>query len=559
MIRAGMIRQVVAGAYAYLPLGYRVLRKIEAIVREEMDAAGAIELHMSAMQPLQLWRETGRDEAMGDTLIRLPDQTWRRGVVLGPTHEEIITDIVRHNVSSYKELPLNLYQIQTKFRDEQRPKSGVLRTREFLMKDAYSFDVDKEALDKSYDRMYDAYQRIYARCGLPYLVVEAESGPIGGDASHEFMVVSDGGEDLMVHCDACGYSANLERAECPKPAKLESEPSLEDLNEVHTPGMTTIEQIANFFGVTADRMIKTLVLENEAGEPIVACIRGDHELNVNKLTRAAGMGPLDMASEETVRRLTGAEVGFAGPHALPPSTRIVCDHAVANCRNAITGACKTDHHVTGLNPGRDFELGETHDIRTAVDGDGCSRCGEGRYAIQKCIEIGHVFKLGVKYSESMGANFLDANGKSTSIVMGCYGIGLNRIMAAAIEAAHDENGIVWPISIAPYQVEILALDVRQEEVMRTAEAIYNDLSAHGIEVLFDDRADRPGVKFKDADLIGIPIRVTIGKRGLSEGNVEIKLRGGDEVEKVPPAVSSDRIRQLVDRLQTPFVFQGSVS
>ena len=550
MVRAGLARQVVAGAYAYLPLGYRVLRKIEAIVREQMDEAGAIELHMSAMQPVDLWRETGREQDMGATLIHLPDQSWRRGVVLGPTHEEIVTDIVRHYIRSYRDVPINLYQIQTKFRDEERAKSGVIRTREFLMKDAYSFNVDKAGLDVCYESMYRAYCEIFERCGLPYTVVEAESGPIGGDASHEFMVVSDGGEDVLAECGSCGYAANIERAECAPPAALDEEPAAEALEEVHTPAMATIEAISGFFKAPASRMIKTLILKDDAGGVVVACVRGDHELNEMKLARSLGAGALEMADPNTIGELTGAAVGFAGPHGVPEGTRIVCDHQIANSRNAITGACRTDYHVKNVNPGRDFPLGETVDIRFAAQGDPCPRCGGADYAFKKCIEIGHVFKLGTKYSDAMGANVLDAEGNSRPLIMGCYGIGLNRLLAAAIETNHDENGIIWPIHVAPYEVEIVALDVGIEEVATVADKLHADLEAAGIEVLLDDRDARPGFKFKDADLIGIPIRVTIGKRGLADGVVEIKPRAGGEVEKVAIEEACAGVQRHVRELKT---------
>jgi prolyl-tRNA synthetase len=529
MLRAGMLRQIAAGAYAYLPIGHRILRKIENIVREEMNRAGAIELHMPAMQPLDLWKETGRDEAMGDTLVHLPDKSFRRGTVLGPTHEEVITEIVRAYVSSYKQLPVTLYQIQTKFRDEERPKSGVLRTREFLMKDAYSFNPSLESLNESYERMYEAYCRIYERCGLPYVAVEAESGAIGGDASHEFMVVTDAGEDWLVRAEDGAYAANVERAVM---APLKAGPTQDPakLEEVHTPGHATIEEVSKLLKCQPSDMIKTIVYSAD-DTPVVALVRGDHEVNEAKLRKHLGCKSLELASVETIRKVTGADVGFAGPVGLS-GVRIIADQAVTIMHNAVTGANKTDYHCTGVNLDRDFSVTESADLRYAVQGD--LALNGSPFVFEKCIEVGHVFKLGTKYSDAMKATFLNENGKSMPIIMGCYGIGVNRIMAASIEAAHDANGICWPVSIAPFAVHIVALDTREESVMQTAMKIHDELEAAGIDVLLDDRDSRPGAKFKDADLIGIPYRVTVGKRGLGDGIVEFKLRTSDEVQKIPP-------------------------
>ena len=565
MLRAGLMRQIAAGAYAYLPLGYRTLRKIERIVREEMDRAGAVELYMPAMQPLELWQETQRDQAMGDTLVRLTDKPFRRNTVLGPTHEEVVTDIVRAYVNSYKQLPVTLYQIQTKFRDEARPKSGVLRTREFLMKDAYSFNRDKSCLDRTYQAMYDAYCRIYQRCGLPYVVVEAESGPIGGDASHEFMVVTDAGEDWLVRSEDGEYAANIERAEM---AALRSEggaygtnterapvggPSPSDqllaaitpqnkLREVHTPGSTTIEQVSALLKCQPSDMIKTLIYEAD-GSPVVALVRGDHELNEMKLRRFLGADALALAAPAVIEKVTGAAVGFAGPVGLD-GVRVVADQAVTVMRNAVTGANKTDYHITGVDPGLHFQIRESADIRYAVEGD---RAPNGSPLVfEKCIEVGHVFKLGTKYSAAMKAHVLDEDGKSHPIIMGCYGIGLNRIMAAAIEAGHDDNGIRWPISIAPYAVLIVALDVREQAVMDVAARLHDELESAGIDVLLDDRDARPGFKFKDADLIGIPLRITVGKRGIAEGVVELKRRDGESVDKLSP---EDAAKQVIETVR----------
>ncbi|MFO0973805.1 MAG: proline--tRNA ligase [Phycisphaerae bacterium] len=550
MLRAGLIRQLAAGVYSYLPLGYRTLRKVERIVREEMDRAGAIELHMPCLQPLELWQETGRTETMGDVLLRLagPKGDWRSFTCLGPTHEENVTEIARAYLSSYKQLPVNLYQIQTKFRGEARPKSGVLRTREFLMKDAYSFHRDKASLDEGYQKMYDAYCRIYARCGLPYRAVEAESGPIGGDASHEFMVLTDAGEDLIAISENGDYAANTERAAAAPlpPDAAEMQP----LREVHTPTQRTIDEVCAFLSTRPAQMIKTLIFEGRpaaaasgAAPPpprvVVALVRGDHELNEHKLAKVAGRG-LELATEETIRTLTGAAVGFAGPQGLSERvTQLVIDPAVAGLRNACTGANKTGYHVANLNPGRDFPLDGANvavaDIRTVVDGDRSPRGSGSPLQIKKAIEVGHVFKLGTKYSDSMKATYLDSDGKPKPFIMGCYGIGLNRIVAAAIESHHDDNGICWPMNIAPFEVLIVALDPREADVMATAHKLHDDLAAAGIDVLLDDRDERAGFKFKDADLIGIPIRVTVGRKSLADGVVELKRRESADVQKASPA------------------------
>jgi len=548
LVRAGYIRQLTAGVYIYLPLGYRVLRKIEQIIREEMNAAGGIELFMPAMHPVELWQRTGRVNSMGATLVRLADKPFRHGTVLGPTHEEIITDIALAFINSYKQLPITLYQIQTKFRDEERPKSGILRTREFQMKDAYSFHATKEGpggLDETYKAMYAAYCRIFDRCGLTYSIVEAESGPIGGDASHEFMVETDAGEDWLTQCSACGYAANLERAGA---APIEATPApkpLPTVTEVHTPNQRTIDEVCGFLRRPPTAMIKTLIYKTQDGKPLVALVRGDHEINESKLGRAAGVSLAGLADEATIRALTGAEVGFAGPQTLQgKGARIICDQAVSVLHDAASGANKTDYHVTGIEPGRDFRLDEVADIRNAVEGDRCPHCGKP-LTFKKCIEVGHVFKLGTKYSDAMGATFLDAEGKAHPMIMGCYGIGLNRILAAAVEIGHDGDGIIWPMNIAPYQVLIVALDVREEQVMKAASGLHDKLTAAGVEVLLDDRDARPGVKFKDADLIGVPIRVTVGKRSLSDGHFEIKRRNSKDVQKVAPDTAVETIRKMI--------------
>ncbi|GMU38448.1 MAG: proline--tRNA ligase [Phycisphaerae bacterium] len=545
MLRAGLIRQVVAGAYTYLPLGLRSLRKVEAIVREEMNRAGAIELHMPAMHPIELWEQTGRVAAMGDVLLRLHGrgEDWRSRTVLGPTHEEIITEHARTYLNSYKQLPVNFYQIQTKFRGEARPKSGVLRTREFLMKDAYSFHTCKEGpggLDEGYQAMYDAYCRIFSRCGLPYVAVEADSGPIGGDASHEFMVETDAGEDFLVKTDDGSYAANLERAEVAPVADV-GDGRDEPLKLVSTPGHTTIEQVSTLLGCAPSKMIKTILYVAD-GAPLIALVRGDHNVNEAKLKRVARVLTLEPADPALIKNLTEAEVGYAGPVGLS-NVRIIADQAVTVMHDAVTGANKTDHHLTGVNPGRDFEIREAADIRDAVPGD---RAKNGRpLTFRKCIEVGHVFKLGTKYSVAMGAEFLDEKGASHPMIMGCYGIGLNRIVAAAIEASHDANGIIWPASIAPFRVIVCSLDVREAEVMNVSQKLHDELESAGLDVLWDDRDQRPGVKFKDADLVGVPVRLTVGKKGLAEGVVEVTTRKDGQVRKVAPEQARAEILRLV--------------
>jgi prolyl-tRNA synthetase len=561
MLRAGLIRQLAAGIYSYLPLGYRSLRKIEAIVREEMNAAGAIELHMPVLHPIDLWQQTGRTAAMGDVLLRLrpvkdgDEGDWRAQTVLGPTHEEPVTEIARAFLSSYKMLPINLYQIQVKFRGEARPKSGVLRTREFLMKDAYSFHRDKASLDEGYQKMYDAYCRIFSRCGLPYIAVEAESGPIGGDASHEFMVLTDAGEDMVALSENGDYAANTERAvAAPLP---QDNTAMLPLSEVHTPNQRTIDEVCAFLKTKPSQMIKTLVYlpiaatsKDKESTPVVVLVRGDHEVNENKVNRVAG-ARLELADPGTIKQLTGADVGFAGPHSLKGPCHQIIDQAVAVMRNGATGANKTDYHAINVNPGRDFPLKGDNvtvaDVRTVLDGDLSPTGSRSLIRLKKAIEVGHVFKLGTKYSDSLKATFLDNDGKPKPFIMGCYGIGLNRIMAAAIEAHHDEGGIIWPASIAPFYVLIVALDPREKEVMDTAERIYNELTSAGIDVLFDDRDERAGFKFKDADLIGIPLRITVGRKALAEGVVELKERARPEIEKLPPTAIVKRAMELAGK------------
>ena len=551
MIRAGLIRKLTSGAYSYLPLGYRVLRKAEQIVRREMDRAGAVEIHMPVLQSQELWEESGRLENFGPDLMVFKDRHGKVNI-LGPTHEETVTDIVRGYINSYKQLPITLYQIQTKFRDEIRPRFGVLRSREFLMKDAYSFDCDAEGLEKSYDAQFEAYCRIFDRCGLEYVVVEAESGPIGGSASSEFMVPCEAGEDVLVQCPQCGYAANMEKAVCQLPSPVKDRRAEAELKIVETPGQRTIDDVTKFLGLTAADMIKTLVYVTAEGKPLVACVRGDHDVNETKLSRLAG-GPVCLADEATILEVTGAPVGFAGPVGLKKEVPLHIDHAVSVMAGAASGANQVDAHATGVNPGRDFPLDLVCDLRFVVPGDRCPSCST-ELAISRGIEIGHVFKLGTKYSDALGATYLDDGGKSHSMIMGCYGIGVNRIVASAIETMADEQGIVWPMTLSPYHVLVTPLKAAGAE-MEAAEKLYGELEAAGVEVLLDDRDARAGVKFNDADLIGVPLRVTIGARGLKEGKVEIRDRATGQVTKVAAGEAADwltgEVRSRLDALNNP--------
>ncbi len=545
MLRAGLINQVMAGAYTYLPLGNRSLRKAIQIVREEMDAAGAVELAMPSMSPRSLWERTGRVAAFGNVLVNLELSRQNRKVpiTLGPTHEEIITDMISRMISSYRQMPITMYQITTKFRNEERPRFGVLRTSEFLMKDAYSFDATVESLGESYDKMYAAYCRIFERCCLKYLPVEAESGPIGGDASHEFMIPVDNGEDTVLHCKECGYAANQERAEIGSRDLVPGKMPQKDLEQVDTPGATTIEQVSSFLGCQPQQMIKTLIYSAD-GKPIAVLIRGDHDGNEGKIRRALGAELLELAEPDVIRQVTGAAVGFAGPVNMAEKIPIWADRDVEPMANAVTGANRTDTHFTGVNLKRDFEVDQFADLRNAVDGDPCPRCS-AKLALRYAVEAGHVFKLGTKYSEALGANFLDDKEQLHPIIMGCYGIGVNRILAALIETNHDENGIIWPVTLAPYEVLIEPLKVTDEQTMQVAGQLHGDLSAAGVEVLMDDRDVRAGVKFKDADLIGIPLRVVVGPRGLKEGKLEVKWRWDSDAEMIALDAAAATLAELI--------------
>jgi prolyl-tRNA synthetase len=544
MARAGMIRKVAAGIYSYLPLGWRSMAKLMDIVRREMDAAGAVELLMPTVQPAGLWQESGRWDVFGDLLLRMKDRN-QRDFCLGPTHEEVVTDIVRRDVRSYRQLPFNLYQIQDKFRDEIRPRFGLMRGREFFMKDAYSFDATPAGLDEVYEKMRTAYCRIFEDCRLEYSMVEAESGPIGGSDSHEFMVLADTGEDAVVSCPECGYAANVEKAETrglPMPGPQEPV----EMTEVETPAATTIGQVTEMLGATADQLVKTLIYDTEKGV-VAVLVRGDREINEFKLAGHLGVEHLKMASDELVTRTTGAPVGFAGPVGLPEGVRLVGDESVRGLTNFVCGANKGDAHLTGVNWNRDVDLSDFADLLLVGDGDPCPRCN-GTLEVYRGIEVGHIFKLGTKYSVAMGCTFLDENGESQPMIMGCYGLGIGRTVAAAIEQNHDEDGIIWPRPLAPFEVALLALNIQDESVVRAADELYAALEAQGIEVFYDDRDERPGVKFKDADLIGLPVRMVVGSKSLAAGKVELSLRRDKEKHLVSVAEAVAKVRELLDGL-----------
>ncbi len=541
MLRAGLMRKLAAGIYSFLPLGYRVLRKVEQIIREEMDNEGGQELLMSALLPAEVYQETGRWDVFGPEMFRLKDRH-QRDFCLGPTHEEVFTDIVSNEVKSYRQLPLCLYQIQTKYRDERRPRFGVMRSREFIMKDAYSFDINSEGLDKSYKKMYNAYCKAFNRMGLDYIVVDADTGAMGGSGSQEFMVKSEVGEDIVAYCEKCTYAANIEKAECLPAISPNNEDKEKPLERVSTPNVGTIEEITEFFDCQPEILVKTLIYK--ADEEIIAVmIRGDRELNETKLQNILKCTELEMADTETIKKVTGANVGYAGPVGL--KIDIVADLEVANMKNFITGANETDYHYKNVNINRDFKARQVKDIRTIVDGDKCPKCNATIKTING-IEVGHIFKLATKYSEALKCIYLDDNGKEQLIVMGCYGIGVNRSMAAIIEQNNDEDGIIWPISVAPYHVIIVPVKTNNQAQMKLSEEIYKKLKLAGIEVVLDDRNERPGVKFKDADLIGYPIRITVGRKA-EEGVIEFKLRKEkDSKEKTVEQAINDVISIIKD-------------
>ncbi|MBM4256082.1 MAG: proline--tRNA ligase [Deltaproteobacteria bacterium] len=522
LVRAGLIRQVARGIYDFLPLGLKVVRKVENIVREEMNRAGAQEILMPAVCPAELWQESGRWEHYGKELLRIKDRH-ERDFCFGPTHEEVVTDIVRREIRSYRDLPLNLYQIQTKFRDEVRPRFGLMRGREFIMKDAYSFHTDFADCQREYQNMYDTYRRIFDRCGLTYRPVEADTGAIGGTLSHEFQVLADSGEDAIVSCDKCTYAANVEKAEIrTRPESSVQGSASSALKKVHTPDQRTIEEVSTFLGESPERFVKTLIYVTDTGAVIAAMIRGDHELSEPKLKTALGCQWVALADEDTVVRTTNAPIGFAGPIGIKAT--LVSDNTLRGAVGMICGANERDYHQTGLDFGRDLGNVRFADLRQARAGDACPRCESGIFTTHRGIEVGQTFYLGTKYSKALNATYQDAQGQDHPMEMGCYGIGITRTVAAAIEQHHDADGIQWPLPLAPASVQIVPVNWDDEQSRTTAEGIYTQLLTAGIDVLLDDRSERPGVKFKDADLLGTPLRVTIGPKSLARGMVELKRR-----------------------------------
>lgn len=539
MLRSGMMRKMASGVYNYMPLGLKALKNIEDIIREEMNAAGAQEFLASALLPAELWQESGRWDVYGAEMFRLKDRN-NRDFCLGPTHEEVFTDIARNEIKSYKQLPVNLYQIQTKYRDERRPRFGVMRSREFVMKDAYSFDKDQAGLDLSYNKMHDAYVKIFNRCGIDAKCVAADSGAIGGSNSAEFMVKSEVGEDDVVFCTACDYAANIEKAEAtPDIAQVEE---LLEVEKVATPDSRGIDEVSSYLNVSPKKTVK-LLMYNIDGKIVGVVVRGDREVNEVKVSNAANAATdIMMASHEEYKNATGCEVGFGGPVGLKADLLLV-DEEVKNMYNMIVGANETGYHLKNVNYGRDFE-GVVGDFRNIENGEKCPVCGE-KVSIARGTEVGHIFKLGTKYSEAMNATFIDENGKNTPFVMGCYGIGVTRTMASIIEQHHDENGIIWPLSVAPYHVSVIPVNIKDEEQMKVAEELYNSLKDLGVEVLMDDRNERAGVKFKDSEIMGIPMRVTVGKK-ISEGAVEFKLRAGGDNEVIKIEDVCNRVKALFE-------------
>ena len=538
LLKAGMIRRLAAGVYALMPLGFKVFKKIENIIREEMDAAGAQELIMSAFLPAEYYQQSGRWDVFGTEMIKFKDRN-QRDFCLGPTHEEIFAHVLKPELQSYKSMPKTIYQIQNKYRDERRPRFGMIRCREFVMKDAYSFDVDEAGLDVSYQKMYDAYCKVFDRCGLKYVVVHADSGAMGGTGSQEFMIISDIGDDTIASCPSCGYAANAELAACPDAA--ESTEEMAAVEKVHTPNVGTIDELVGFFKTTPDKFVKTL-LYNADGKIIAAMVRGDRELNETKLKNYLKCANLDLASYDDVRKATGAEVGFAGPIGID-ADRLIVDKEIPKLRNFLVGANQTDYHYMGVNYERDFVSADVCDIRLIESGDPCPVCG-AKAELAKTIEVGHIFKLGTKYSVAMDCMFLDQEAKQKPCIMGSYGIGLNRTMQAIIEQSHDDDGIIWPDSVAPYNAIVVPVSAANEAQMALAEQIYEQLKAAGIETILDDRDERAGVKFKDADLLGIPHRVNVGRRA-AEGVVEYKQRREKAAEELSVDEAVKRIVKAV--------------
>jgi len=549
MVRAGLIRKLGSGTYSYLPLGFKALKKVEAIVRDEMDKAGGLEVLMPALQPAGLWHETGRYDLLGEELVKFKDRHGKE-MVIGPTHEEIITDIVRNEIHSYKDLPKIIYQMQTKLRDEPRPRFGVIRSKEFIMKDAYSFDRDEKGLDKNYRKMFDCYSRIFKRCGLNVIVVEADVGFMGGSESAEFMLLSENGEDIVTACSSCDYKSSLTKTPCTSIAEKlsKSEPSkVAGIEEVETLGAATIEKVSRLLKCRPEQMIKTLIYLAD-GKPTAALVRGDHDVNEAKLQAYLKVEDLKLADEDTIEKITGGPLGFSGPCGIK-GIRLAIDHAVCSIADGITGANKKDKHLLHVLPGRDFPIAETADIRNIREGEPCPKCKKP-INLKRAIELGHIFKLGKKYSDSMKAQFLDSDGKKKPFIMGCYGIGINRIVAAAIEQNNDKDGIIWPLPIAPYAIALLSLNTEDKKVVQASEKIYKKLCAEGIEVLFDDREISPGIKFKDADLIGMPVQIVVGSKNIARSKVELKNRAKVEKVEVRAEEASSKAKKMLDKLST---------
>jgi prolyl-tRNA synthetase len=549
LLRGGFIRKLAAGVYTYLPLGWRVIRKIEQIVREESDRIGGIELFMPALVPQELLDETGRSGL--DILFRLKDRH-QRPFTLGFTHEEVITDIIRHAISSYRQMPLLLYQIQTKFRDEPRPRGGVIRAREFIMYDGYSFDTDENALETMYQKLREAYIRMFQRMGLPTLIVDAEAGAIGGGSNEEFMIIAPGGEDRVLQCDKSGYAANAERCELPDP-KLTPPPieGVPPAEKVATPNARTVEEVCAFLHTTPDRLVKTLLMRVD-GKPVAALVRGDRELNPYKLMHALNGESVEMLDAETIQRLTGAPVGFAGPVGLLADLPLYADYELRGLQDFITGANEADAHLIHVCWGRDFPEPIWADLRVAQAGDPSPRHPEGILQEVRGIEVGHIFQLGTKYSQAMGALYTDAEGNQHPIIMGCYGLGVSRCLAAVVEAHHDEDGIRFPITVAPFEVILILVNPEDAAQRAAAEQLYESLQAHGVEVLYDDRDERSGVKFKDADLIGIPIQVVVG-RAVQDGQVEVRLRADKTPDKLPLETAAAQIAERVRAMKAAYM------
>ena len=545
LVRAGIVKKLAGGLYTYLPLGMRSLKKVQEIIRQEMDRAGALEICMPILQPAELWKQSGRWESMGPGMFRVKDRA-QHDYSMAPTAEETVTEVIRNVINSYRQLPVTVYQIQWKFRDEIRPRFGLMRSKEFLMKDAYSFDTTMEAADKSYMAMFEAYKRVFARCGLKAYPVEADTGDIGGKFSHEFHVLAEAGEDGIAFCETCGYAANLEKAE--RKVAVRSDADCPAYEEVHTPDAKTIEQVSKFMGVPGSAFVKSLIY-NADGKPVMVCVPGDRDVNDVKLKHFLDVKKLELADFETVLKASGANAGSVGPvKPADASIRIVCDQALKGAKGCIVGANKDDYHLKNVDLARDCNIADADfaDLVVVRDGDICAKCGKPM-VIKRGIEVGHVFKLGTKYTDAFNAVYKTDDLKEATMIMGCYGIGVSRTVQAVIEQSHDKDGIIWPASVAPYQVCISLLDPDQAEVAAVADKLEAELEAMGVDVIVDDRAERPGVKFKDADLIGFPVRVVVGAKGLANGGVEVKRRDQDKSQRkiVAPVEAAAAIKELL--------------